>query len=306
MDDPTPHRWPRRWPLVLLAAPAGVATWSGWVGLGALTGFGPVHPLPGIADGWTINSAITLPIGVESYAAFALSSWLTPAPLSESTRMYSKWSALGALLLGMAGQVAYHLLTMAPPARDKAGHVLPPAAPWEITTLVSCLPVLVLGLGAGLAHMLHRDRAMQMDVKTSEASRRLAATDVPADSVPMEPEHVPAETVRPALDAPTLPAEPTAAPGAAPARLDIFELSGDDMDRLNLQRAPSEAARVRVALSALGLEATPTDVQTWLSERGHEIGRETVKSAIRRARAGATSTDQTDPGQVLTLAREPA
>src|SRR5690606_3939731 len=70
-------RWPRRWPLVLLALPAGVATWSGWVGLGELTGFGPVKPLPGIADSLTINSAITLPIGVEAYAALAMSAWLT-------------------------------------------------------------------------------------------------------------------------------------------------------------------------------------------------------------------------------------
>ncbi|GAA3519151.1 hypothetical protein GCM10023075_81360 [Streptosporangium album] len=75
----SPHsvRWPRRWPLALLALPAGVATWSGWVGLGEMTGFGPVKLLPGIADDWEINSAVTLPIGVEAYAAFALSAWLT-------------------------------------------------------------------------------------------------------------------------------------------------------------------------------------------------------------------------------------
>ena len=37
-----------RWPLFLIAAPAAVAVWSGWVGLGALCGFGVIHPLPGI------------------------------------------------------------------------------------------------------------------------------------------------------------------------------------------------------------------------------------------------------------------
>ena len=42
----------RRWPLVLIASPAAVAIWSGWVGLGGLCGFGPIHPLPGIADGF--------------------------------------------------------------------------------------------------------------------------------------------------------------------------------------------------------------------------------------------------------------
>jgi hypothetical protein len=38
----------RSWPLLLLAVPAAVAVWSGWVGIGELTGFGQVHPLPGI------------------------------------------------------------------------------------------------------------------------------------------------------------------------------------------------------------------------------------------------------------------
>ena len=67
-----------RWPLFLIAAPAAVAVWSGWVGLGALCGFGPVHLLPGISR-LTINTAITLPVGVEAYGAYALGAWLAPA-----------------------------------------------------------------------------------------------------------------------------------------------------------------------------------------------------------------------------------
>jgi hypothetical protein len=47
----------------------------------------------------------------------------------------------------MAGQVAYHLLAQAGAAR----------ASWPITTIVSCLPVLVLGMGTALAHMLGAD-----------------------------------------------------------------------------------------------------------------------------------------------------
>ena len=47
----------------------------------------------------------------------------------------------------MAGQVAYHLLAQAGAAR----------APWPVTTLVSCLPVLVLAMGTALAHMLRAD-----------------------------------------------------------------------------------------------------------------------------------------------------
>jgi hypothetical protein len=137
----------RSWPVLVLAAPAWVAIWSGWVGLGGLTGFGSVHPLPGIADGFSINTAITLPVGVETYAAYALRAWLSGGRVPARARRYARWSAIGSLLLGAAGQVIYHLMTAAGVT----------AAPWPVTTLVSCLPVAVLGMGAALAHLLHAD-----------------------------------------------------------------------------------------------------------------------------------------------------
>lgn len=132
-----------RWPLLLIAAPAAVAVWSGWVGLGTLCGFGIVHPLPGIADGFRLNTAITLPVGVEAYGAYALGAWLTPSA-APATRTFARRSALGALALGMAGQVIYHLLA--------AAHA--DAAPWPVVMLVSCLPVLTLGFGGALTHLL--------------------------------------------------------------------------------------------------------------------------------------------------------
>jgi len=140
---PVPRRPVAAWPLYLLAAPAMVAIWSGWVGLGGLTGFGVVHPLPGIWDSATLNTAITLPIGMDTYAAYALRVWLSgqvPAP----ARRFAKWSAIGALALGALGQVAYHLMA--------AAHYT--AAPWQITTLVSCVPVAVFGMGAALVHLI--------------------------------------------------------------------------------------------------------------------------------------------------------
>jgi hypothetical protein len=148
---PTPVRARRvpRWPLLIIAAGAFVAVWSGWVGLGRLTGFGPVVLLPGIADGWVVNSAITLPLGVEAYAALAMWAWLSDAPVSIRARRFARWSALGALALGAAGQVAYHLLTAAGVER----------APWPITAGVSVLPVVVLGCAAALVHLLHTGRS---------------------------------------------------------------------------------------------------------------------------------------------------
>ncbi len=133
----------RSWPVLLLALPAFVAIWSGWVGLGELAGFGIVHPLPGIWDSARLNTAITLPIGVETYAAYALHVWLSGVA-GATARRYAKWSAIGSLLLGMAGQGAYHLMT--------AGGIT--RAPWPVVTAVSCLPVAVLGMGAALAHLI--------------------------------------------------------------------------------------------------------------------------------------------------------
>ncbi|MEU7807885.1 ABC transporter permease [Micromonospora chalcea] len=138
-----PRRRAAVWPVVLLALPAFVAIWSGWVGLGGLTGFGVVHPLPGIADSVSLNTAITLPIGVETYGAYALYVWLS-GRVPDRARTFAKWSAIGSLVVGALGQVAYHLLVA-------AGWT---SAPWWITTLVSCLPVAVLGMGAALAHLV--------------------------------------------------------------------------------------------------------------------------------------------------------
>lgn len=133
-----------RWPLTLLALPAAVAIWSGWVGLGQMTGFGIVHPLPGIADGFELNSAITLPIGVEAYSAYALGTWLSGRPISARARRFAAWSSLVALGLGLLGQVVYHLLTA-------TGHIVAPTA---VVVFVACLPVLVLGAGVALHHLL--------------------------------------------------------------------------------------------------------------------------------------------------------
>lgn len=146
----TAHRV-RRWPLFLIAAPGAVAVWSGWVGLGGMCGFGLVQPLPGIVA-WHLNTAITLPVGVESYGAYALGAWLTPGS-SEAARKFARRSAIGSLGLGVLGQVAYHLLAAAHATR----------APWPVVVLVSCLPVVTLGFGAALTHLLRTPDGQQDD-----------------------------------------------------------------------------------------------------------------------------------------------
>ena len=145
-----PGRTLRSWPLLVLAAPAAAEVWSGWVGVAQKTGFGLVSPLPGIWPALHLDTTVTLPVGVEAYAAYALRAWLSGEPrIGDRTRRFAKWSAIFSFALGMAGQVAYHLLAQAGAAR----------APWPVTMIVSCLPVLVLAMGTALAHMLRADTA---------------------------------------------------------------------------------------------------------------------------------------------------
>jgi len=131
------------WPLLVIASPAAAAIWSGWVALGQLCGFGLISPLPGIAGGFRLDTAITLPVGVEAYGAYALGAWLAPGT-PERARAFARRSAIRSLALGMLGQVAYHLLAAAHASR----------APWPVTVIVACLPVVTLGFGAALAHLL--------------------------------------------------------------------------------------------------------------------------------------------------------
>ncbi|GGQ44079.1 ABC transporter permease [Couchioplanes azureus] len=143
-SDERPAGRPVTWPVLILCLPAFVAIWGGWVEMGRLTGFGKVTLLPGIST-FQLDTAITLPIGVETYAAFALFVWLSGRARGDA-REFAKWSALGSLALGALGQIAYHLMAAAGWS----------SAPWPITAAVSCIPVAVLGMGAALAHLMHR------------------------------------------------------------------------------------------------------------------------------------------------------
>jgi hypothetical protein len=148
--DAVRRRRPKSWLLVGVMVSASVAIWGGWVDLGRLTGFGVVHPFPGIPklDALTVNLAITLPVGLEAYAAYALSVWLS-AYVPAAARRFARWSAIFSLALGFAGQATYHLMIAAGWTQ----------APWWITLLVSGVPVGVAGLAATLRHLVHAEEA---------------------------------------------------------------------------------------------------------------------------------------------------
>ena len=89
-----------------------------------------------------------MPIPSPLPAAFAIWTWLAPpaAQVSDRARRFACRSSIAALTLGVFGQAAYHLLVTAGVE----------TAPWPVVVFVSCLPVLVLGAGAALAHLIHR------------------------------------------------------------------------------------------------------------------------------------------------------
>ena len=227
----------RSWPLLLLAFPAAAEVWSGWVGIAQETGFGRVSLLPGIWSSLHLDTTITLPIGVEAYAAYALRAWLASEPwISPRTRRFAKWSAICSFLLGMAGQVAYHLLAQAGAAR----------APWPITTIVSCLPVLVLAMGTALAHMLRGDATAQdsSDSRPAGPSSKRSPDWSAGDQPAAQPDqnHGTRTTVRTSPSART--SEPARPDSAAPPSTDGQLAPGP------LHQADEQALRIARALAA--------------------------------------------------------
>jgi hypothetical protein len=204
-------RLPDHWPLLLIAAPAAVAVWSGWVGLGGLCGFGEVNLLPGIGGGFHLNTAITLPIGVESYGAYALYAWLS-SKSTATARTFARRSSLGALALGCLGQVVYHLLAAAHMSR----------APAPVVVLVACLPVVTLSFAAALTHLLRADAKAEEQAAreaTEKAASKAAAKAAAKTSRGAITGAVPVPAEVPQTGPTEVPSEgPVEVPAAVPAR----------------------------------------------------------------------------------------
>lgn len=154
--------WILRGAVALVAVSAFVAIWGGWVGLGRLAGFGPVDLLPGVPGGpYEVDLSITLPLGVEAFAAIAL--YVAVSGLVEGGARTFAWvAAIGSLGLGMFGQAAYHLLTA---QEHGAG-----ATPTWVVVFVSVLPVLVLGLASLLLHLAEAG-ARQTSVRSEDGEQ---------------------------------------------------------------------------------------------------------------------------------------
>lgn len=262
----------RNWPVLLGAAGAAVAVWSGWVGLGALCGFGLVQPFPGIVA-WHLDTAITLPVGVEAYGAWAIATWLNPA-MPAAARRYARRSAFIALGLGMAGQVAYHLLTAAGVHR----------APWPVTMFVACLPVATLGMFTGLAHIrsaeaipLAAPMAAEPATQTAISQPLAQPSDGHSDGQPDDHEVATEPAIPVAAEPATVPAieAPAAQPHSQPASQPRRRAATGTVDGSKEAKAARRAYRKSVAdgapLSDRALGAEYEQTRAWGAARIREV-----------------------------------
>jgi hypothetical protein len=158
MTDMSKHASKRSqpWLLFIIAIPAAVEVWACWVGLGSLCGF---PKLGRLSTNWT------LAIGMEAYGAYALRVWLGNAP-GQRSRTFAQWSALGAFMLSLIGQIAYHLMLANGMRR----------APDAVIVFVACLLVVVLAFAAILTHLMHADERAAINAGEERSMQtRLAA-----------------------------------------------------------------------------------------------------------------------------------
>ncbi|MFI7042622.1 hypothetical protein ACIBI0_38595 [Microbispora rosea] len=285
------HKPPSAWPLYLISASAFAAIWSGWVGLGEKTGFGVVHPLPGIADTFTLNTAITLPLGVEAYAFYSMNVWLTGAAIKPGTRAFAKWSAIGALFLGGLGQVAYHLLESLKVA----------TTPAFVVVLVSCLPVVVIGFGAGLTHALRRDLAMAKDLANGEEMAVANTSSVANGQTP-----VATELAKPVGHVAT----PMAKPVAMAKEPVAIVANGQTPVAKPVGHVANEVAKAKVANPEMAKavangqkEAVANGGQSVAKEVGQEVATPPAPAKKAPAKPVATQTPSSDGLATKDLAR---
>lgn len=288
-----------RWPVIPLAGAAFVAIWGGWVDLGRMAGFGPVNLLPGIMD-VTVDLAITLPLGMEVYAAYAMGAWLTSKPITESARGFAKWSAIASLVVGAVGQVAYHLMVALGIEQ----------APWQIVAVVACIPVAVLGMASNLAHRIHsgsQDEGASssetadppVDVEPPapgpEEGDTLAEAPSPSPVLPVEKAAtvsarmattvtVPVSTSEGRPDAPTAPVVPVVTAGA------MVRASAVHASPLAPPASSVPTSSVSVASEASASSSRSTDLRSWVIE---QIGAGAQVTGQRAYDAGYAPSERT-------------
>lgn len=136
--------------MAVSAISAGFSSFDGLRSLAQATGWGMMAPLFALC--------------VDAYALTSIRVWLTSSAASHRVRAFARWNAVGAILLSLAGNAAWHLI---------AAELL--AVTWPVVMIVGGVPPVILGLVAHLAALRQAERVM-----TTVVVRPAPVTEEPA------------------------------------------------------------------------------------------------------------------------------
>lgn len=133
--------------MLIAAASAAVASFTGLRGLALITG-------------WPPRLAWLLPLTLDAYAMTSARVWLASTTRARRARRFARANAIGAITASIAGNATYHSVTVG------LMHISPP-----IVVLVGAVPAAVLGFTAHLHALRSLDGAEPED-EAAEAEDR--------------------------------------------------------------------------------------------------------------------------------------
>ena len=139
--------------MLIAAASAAVASFTGLRGLALITG-------------WPPRLAWLLPVTLDAYAMTSARVWLAATTRARRARRFARANAIGAITASIAGNATYHSVTVG------LMHISPP-----IVVLVGAVPAAVLGFTAHLHALRTLDGAEPEDVREDESEHEPTETE---------------------------------------------------------------------------------------------------------------------------------
>lgn len=156
-----------------------------WVSLGigisaVSAGFSSFAGLRSLAEatGWAAMAPL-FALCVDAYALTSIRVWLTSSAAAPNVRTYAKWNAIGAILLSLAGNAVWHLIS---------ANLL--AVTWPVVMAVGGIPPVILGLVSHLAALRQAGRVVPASVASG-------ATVAPTPTEAVEPVPQPVPRIAP-------------------------------------------------------------------------------------------------------------
>jgi hypothetical protein len=220
--------------MMVSAIAAGFSSFAGLRGLAGVTGWGGMAPLFALC--------------LDAYALTAIRVWLTSSPESQQMRAFARVNAVGAILLSLAGNAAWHLIA--------AGLV---SVTWPIVMVVGGVPPVILGLVTHLAVLRRSPVPGQRPVPVSAPVVPEPAAEGGDIGLSTVPRVGPTEPVRPETGGPPAPNY------ATPEELLAAARRADEAHRAENGR-PISRDQLRRVLGVSGTRATQTLRQLRASE----------------------------------------